>query len=476
MSSESAARTDWAELWRSGALPRFCFISLGVTFHAGAENMISTIMPAMVRDIGGIELNGWTFAIYEIGSIIAGAATGRLTTYWSVRATMIVAALIFTLGTIETALSPTMYWALIGRLISGFGGGALISLSFVAVQRYFPSAIWPQLMAVLSVVWGVSAFGGPLYGGLVQTLLSWRWAFLIFAAAAVVFAIACMPLLRNEPERPRAGQGPRNFPALALTCLALGITAIAAAGVETRALVSLALVLAGLAGIAIFFVLDARNKTSRLFPTGPFNPQTIVGSGMLMVAALSVSTCSFGYYGPLLLASLHDFSPVTTGLIIASESVSWSILSILVATAPKHHEALIVRAGALMIAAGVAGFAWVVPSGSMAGLLFFATLQGGGFGILWPFANRRVVEAAPLHERELAASAFSTLQRMGYAVGSATAGIIANANGFSGGFTKAAATTAAPPLFLYFIPIALLGCVAAFRLTRPTALPSAATP
>ena len=115
-----------------------CFISLGVTFHAGAENMISTIMPAMVRDIGGVELNGWTFAIYEIGSIIAGAATGRLTTYWSVRANLIVAALIFTLGTIETALSPTMYWALIGRLISGFGGGALISLSFVAVQRYFP--------------------------------------------------------------------------------------------------------------------------------------------------------------------------------------------------------------------------------------------------------------------------------------------------------------------------------------------------
>ena len=235
---------------RSGALPRFCFISLGVTFHAGAENMISTIMPAMVRDIGGVELNGWTFAIYEIGSIIAGAATGRLTTYWSVRANLIVAALIFTLGTIETALSPTMYWALIGRLISGFGGGALISLSFVAVQRYFPSSIWPQLMAVLSVVWGVSAFGGPLYGGLVQTLLSWRWAFLIFAAAAVVFAIACVPLLRNEPERPSTGQGPRNFPALALTCLALGITAIAAAGVETRAYVSLVLVLAGLAGIA----------------------------------------------------------------------------------------------------------------------------------------------------------------------------------------------------------------------------------
>ena len=115
-------------------------------------------------------------------------------------------------------------------------------------------------MAVLSVVWGVSAFGGPLYGGLVQTLLSWRWAFLLFAAAAVVFAIACVRFLRNEPERPSDGRRPRNFPALALTCLALGITAIAAAGVETRPWFPLALVLAGLAGIAIFFVLDASQQ------------------------------------------------------------------------------------------------------------------------------------------------------------------------------------------------------------------------
>jgi len=43
---------------------------------------------------------------------------------------------------------------------------------------------------------------------------------------------------------------------------------------------------------------------------------------------------------------------------------------------PKHRKVLIVRAGALMIAAGVAGFAWVVPSGSIGGILFFTTLQG----------------------------------------------------------------------------------------------------
>lgn len=465
MTSKSST-TDWGQLWRSGVLPRFCFVALGITFHAGAENMISTIMPVMVRDIGGIEMAGWSFAIYEIGSIIAGAATGRLTTFWTVRANMVVAALIFALGASITAMAPSMPVALGGRLVSGFGSGALMALSMVGIQRYFPSSIWPQLIAILSAVWGVTAFAGPLYGGIVVSVLTWRWAFLLFAAAALLYSLACLVVLRNEPPPIRDGRGLSGFPAFALLCLALGITAIAAAGVETRSAIAAALVSAGVLGILAFFLIDRRRGVSRLFPSGPFDPRTKVGSGMLMVGLLALSTCSFGFYGPLLLAALHGYSPVTTGLIIASESVSWSLMSILVATAPVRHEPAIVRGGALMILGGIVGFAWAVPQGSIAALLVFALLQGGGFGLLWPFANRAVVEAARDGEQEITAAAFSTLQRMGYATGGAVAGIIANANGFSGGFSQASAATAAVPLFLYFIPIAALGVAAAFRLAH----------
>jgi len=466
MTAEEISRPDWGSLWRSGALPRYCFISLGLVFHAGTENMVSTIMPAMVRDIGGVEVNGWAFAIYEVGSIVAGAATGRLTTYWPVRTNLMAAALVFALGCIATLLAPTMYWALIGRLVSGFGGGALISLCFIAIQRYFPSAIWPRLMAIESAVWGVSAFSGPLYGASVTMLLSWRWAFGILAIGAIAFAAVCIPVLRDEPERPAQDRSRRNIPLFSLTCLALGITAIAAAGIETRAYLTYFLVGAGLAGIAAFFVLDARNVSSRLFPAAALDPRTVGGAGIVMAGTLALATCSFGYYGPLLLTALHGFTPLTTGLIIASESVSWSIMAILVAGAPQAIEGHIIRAGAVMIVAGIAGFAWAVPEGSIAALLFCSMLQGGGFGILWPFASRRVIEAALPDEREITAAGFSTMQRIGYAVGGATAGMIANANGFAGGFTRAAASTAAVPLFVYFIPVALLGCIAAFRLAR----------
>jgi len=469
MTDAATQRTDWGALWRSGDLARFCFISLGLIFHAGCENMITTIMPSMIREIGGVEYTGWSFAIYETGSIIAGAAAGRLSVYWTVRANMIVAAIIFAIGCAITTLAPSMPVLLFGRILSGFGGGALISLSFVATQRYFPTRIWPQLMAILSVVWGISAFGGPLFGGLVDTLLTWRWAFAIFAVAALTFAAACLVVLRQEVPVPRP-DNPSNFPWLALACLAAGVMLIAAAGVETNLSRSMAMIAFGFAGVFLFFRLDARSLGSRLFPTATFNPRTTIGSGMIMVAALSVSTCSFGFYGPLLLAGLHDFTPLTTGLIIASESIAWSILSILVATAAPRHEPWIVTGGALMVTAGIAGFAITIPAGTIPGILFCALLQGGGFGILWPFASRRIIESAPDGERDIAASAFSTLQRLGYAIGAALTGIIANVSGFSAGFTKEAAAGAAATLFWPYLPVAIIGCIASFRLARPPKL------
>ena len=468
MTEITAQRTDWLALWRSGDLARLCFISLGLIFHAGCENMITTIMPSMIREIGGVEYTGWSFAIYETGSIIAGAAAGRLSVYWTVRANMIVAAIIFAIGCTITALAPSMPVLLFGRVLSGFGGGALISLSFVATQRYFPTRIWPQLMAILSMVWGISAFGGPLFGGLVDTWLSWRWAFAIFAMAALVFAAACVVVLRKE--MPVQSDQPGDFPWLALACLSAGVMAIAAAGVETRLPIALTLIAVGFVGVLAFFLLDAHSASSRLFPTATFNPRTTIGSGMIMVGALSVSTCSFGFYGPLLLAGLHDFTPLTTGLIIASESIAWSILSILVATASARYEPLIVIGGALMVTAGIAGFAITIPVGTIPGILLCALLQGGGFGILWPFASRRIIEAASAGERDIAASAFSTLQRLGYAVGAALTGIIANASGFSGGFTKEAAEGAASTLFWPYLPLAIIGCIASFRLAAPKAL------
>ena len=161
MSVQAGTRVDWRALWASGDLARFCFISLGILLHATNETMIATIMPAMVGDLSGVELVGWSLAVYELGAISAGAAAGRLVSYVPLRTNMMVAALLYAAGALICAAAPSMPIFLLGRLIEGLGGGALVSLAFVSVERLFQRAIWPQLFAVMSAIWGVAAFSRP---------------------------------------------------------------------------------------------------------------------------------------------------------------------------------------------------------------------------------------------------------------------------------------------------------------------------
>ncbi|WP_027060153.1 MFS transporter [Mesorhizobium loti] len=465
MTEIATNRVDWRALWASGDLARFCFISLGILLHATNETMVATVMPAMVGEMAGVQLVGWSLAVYELGAIVAGAAAGRLVSYVALRTNMVVAALLYATGALICATSPSMQLFLAGRLVEGLGGGALVSLAYVSVERLFSRAIWPQLFGIMSAIWGVAAFSGPLLGAVMTELLSWRWAFGVFTFGGTAMALASFIVL-DTPEAtrpvPSAAKVP-PFPFAALACLAVAVVLIASAGVDIAPLRSSLLIVLGLAGLALFFLIDGLKPRSRLFPSRLFSWRTPVGAGMTMVAAFSVATVSFGVYGPLLLTSLHDIPLLTTGYIIAAESIAWSILSILVANAPPRRERLIIVVGALMIAAGIAGFAYTIPLGSIPLILVCALLQGGGFGIAWPFLARVIVASAPDDEQTIASAAVPTMQRIGYAVGAALAGIVANASGFSQGLNHDAAANVASWLFLAFVPLGLLGCLAALR-------------
>ena len=71
----NASTGTWGDLWRSGLFGRFVLLCLGVWLHAADSLVTATIVPAIVEDIGGIAYVGWTIALYQIGALVAGAAT-----------------------------------------------------------------------------------------------------------------------------------------------------------------------------------------------------------------------------------------------------------------------------------------------------------------------------------------------------------------------------------------------------------------
>jgi hypothetical protein len=246
--------------------------------------------------------------------------------------------------------------------------------------------------------------------------------------------------------------------------LSAGVVAVLAAGVQATWLPALLLVALGLGLLAGALHLERRRN--RLFPPRPLDLRRPWGPGYVMILALSIATVSFTVYGPLLMAMLFGVTPLIAGGMIAVESVSWTLAAIVFAGAGPRLEPALIFGGALTIGAGIAGMAWTMPHGPVVALVPWAVLLGAGFGMAWAFVMRRVVESVPAGERERAASSLPTIQLLGYALGAAASGIVANLSGLAADAPRAVVEGAAFWVFAAFLPLAALGSAAAWRLSR----------
>lgn len=459
--SETQAAPSWREVAATGQLAKFVLLCLGVWLHAADSLLVATVMPAAVAEIGGIALINWAFALYHLGSIIASVATGALAGRIGLRAALVLAALLYAAGCATSAVAPSIGPLLAGRLLQGLGGGSMMALSYVAIHEIFPERFWPRLMVVVSTIWGCSSLCGPLVGGLFAEAGLWRGAFWAFAGQAAVVLVAAGFLPRGS----RGGGG--GWAPLPLALLVAGTIGVASAGALAGA-GDWAPVLFGLAGLALlygFARLDARQQY-RLLPAEALHIGRPIGAGLLMVFALAAATTPFGSYGPLLLGLLFGVGPLVTGYLMAIESIAWTLASIATAGVAVRQEKSLIRLGAVLIALGAAGYVLAVPGGSLAGVLACLIAQGAGFGLAWAYMVKRIVAAAPERERGAAASSVSSVQLIGYAVGSSASGIAANAAGLGLAATPETGHAAALSLFAGFVPMALIGVAAALRLTR----------
>jgi MFS family permease len=403
-------------------------------------------------------------SIYEIGSIIAGAATALLTMRYGLRGPMSAAALLFGLGCALSALAPSMGLLLVGRALQGLGGGGLVAMCFVAVGVLFPRRYAARALAAVSTFWGISAFFGPLIGGFFVEVATWRWGFLFFAAQAL--ALALWIALRRQTDTEPPAQEAARFPLARLALLSLAVVLISAAGVRVEPLRSTLLIFAGVVSLGWFFWRDGGATADRLLPRRPLDPRHATGATMVMLLMLPMATVAITAYGPLLLTAIHDSSALVAGYVVACSSIGWTIAAVLVSGAPERHDRAWIGAGMALTTVSILGFAIVVPTGPIWLIALCATFEGAGFGLAWTFILRRITALVPEKEVQRVSAAIPTIQRIGYALGAAYVAIIANATGFLTMETPSEAASVARLLFLSCLPVAAIGLAAMAGLLR----------
>jgi MFS family permease len=429
----------------------------GVALHAINVYVATTILPSVVKEIGGLDLYAWNTTLFVVLSIIGSALSARLLQASGPRAAYLIACAAFAAGTILCASAQSMPMLLAGRGIQGLGGGILVSLSYAMIRLIFPESLWPRAMALVSGMWGVATLVGPAIGGIFAQADAWRWAFLAVLPVTAGFAVLAAVLL---PRRDADRGGQRAIPMLQLALLTGAVLAISAGsiGTDTR------LHLTGIAmAIACGWILVAieRRRDIRLLPKGTFTANGMLGPLYATMALLAATVTSSEVFIPLFLQVLHGQSPLVAGYLAALMAGGWTIGSVVSSGAETAAVRRILIIAPWLMASGMGLLAMLLPRVSQGDWATLAMLGAGlgaigiGVGIAWPHLLSQVLRAAPQDEADLASASITTIQLFATAAGAALAGMIVNLAGLTDPGGIAGAANAAAWLFILFAGIAL---------------------
>ena len=462
-------RVGWADLLAEGRAPVLGLVMLGCWVVAADSLVTATIMPSVGAALEGYAWFGWAASGFMTGLVVATASSSWLAERIGLRAAMMLAGGGFAIGCAMSAAAPGIGVFLAGRVLQGCAAGWVIGLIYVALAILFPGRHLPRVFAILTSIWGVATFAGPLLGGLFADAGAWRGVFWLFAAQGLVFTAASFFLVRGATARNAFG----TLPVRALALLALGIAALATAGIADSLALAALLAAAG-TGLFLAAIRADRARPGALVPRSAADPAFPLGSAYLTYFCMTAAGTAFALYAPAMLQHQTGLSALEAGYLVALEALAWTLAALAVAGAGEAWRSRFILIGAAAVLAGTIGIALAMQAGSLAGVAAAGAALGAGFGLYSAFLSQRVMGAFDDGGRPRGSSAISVSRNSGGALGAAVAAIAANAAGFGGGLSESNAGGVAWGAFGSSVPFAVAGLVFAVRVVR--AAPSGPSP
>jgi MFS family permease len=143
------------------------------------QTIVATALPAIAANTGNVERASWVVVAYLIASTIAAPIYGRLGDAFGRRRLMFAALFIFVLASVFCAVSPTIEFLALARVVQGLGGGGLMTLSQALIGEAVPPRERARYQGYLAgVAVSANAFG-PVAGGYLTEHFGWQSVFLI---------------------------------------------------------------------------------------------------------------------------------------------------------------------------------------------------------------------------------------------------------------------------------------------------------
>ena len=143
------------------------------------QTIVSTALPTIVADLGGLEHLSWVVTAYILASTIAAPLYGKLSDLYGRRITVFFSVGIFLLGSVLCGLATSMTFLILARALQGLGGGGLFVLALTIIGDVVEPKDRGKFQGVFAAVFSISSVIGPLIGGWFVQYYSWHWIFFV---------------------------------------------------------------------------------------------------------------------------------------------------------------------------------------------------------------------------------------------------------------------------------------------------------
>jgi MFS family permease len=404
-------RSGWDEVLRGPHRGLTLGLTL-LTLSVATESLVITaIMPAIVRDIGGLSLYGFAFSAFFLAGLvsipIAGWGVDRFGPSVPFAATMS----IFLIGTLIAALAPAMPVLVMARAAQGLGAAAQFTISQSTIARAYPPHQRVRVLSLMSATWILPSLLGPSLGAAITALFGWRWAFGVILLPALVATAFTYPLLRQvKPTGTTASRPAVRRPlqvAVGTGLLITGLTNLSWWG----AIVTVA---------GLIIAVDALRH---ILPAGSIRARR----GLPAIVAASFFL-NLGFYAaasfvPLVLVGVRGISVFGAGLGIMASTVAWTIgVWINTQLVDRYARGLLVASFATLLAASSIGFATAIYGAPLLLAYLMLPVAGLSMGICFNTLTLNAMAEASHGAEGFALAGRNLMANLGTAVGTGVGG------------------------------------------------------
>ena len=293
----------------------FGALFLALWLAALDQTVVSTALPTMVGDLGGLSYLSWVVTAYLLTSTVAGPLYGKFGDLYGRKIVLQVAIAVFLVGSALCGIAQNMLQLIVFRALEGAGGGGLIVITIAVIGDLIPPRERGRYQGFFGAVFGVATIVGPLVGGFFVDHLSWRWIFYINLPTGILALVVIAAVLPSGSTRRQHAVD--YVGALLLTAALSAVILFTGLGGTTfpwTSPVMIGLMAASIAGVIAFVALEMRAREP-ILPMSLFaNRNFAVASSVGFIVGLSL----FGAvtFLPIYLQVVKGVSPSISGLLL----------------------------------------------------------------------------------------------------------------------------------------------------------------